>query len=220
MQHSQLRRLGEQVKLFAHKNPATVQKTLNIIQLKNGVATDVTPSFTVDELNPGYYSTEIECPREDAYLLVLFCGSPIVLRVGQPDLEFLFWADEDMTIPYSHFDEFGQTVDTGSLDELTLGWYHKDNLSTQLGFMEVFGSPYIISIPYCDASIKVSIQVVWSTRVQTRKFGTEVIKRSFSSDTIKRLFKSNSYINNFTSLLYTQSFSKKTLIRGFKKQCS
>jgi len=221
MQHSQLRRLGESVKLFAHKNPATVEKTLSVLKLRGGVITNITPVYAVSDLNTGYFSTELTCPSEDCYLLVLFCGSPVVLRVGDPDIEFIFWADEGMEIPYTRYDEFGTLMNSGELDELQDGWYHRGPLDTVLGYIEVFGSPYIISVPYCDGSIRVTIQVVWSTRVHKRKFGVGTKKLIFKSNLRSQLsFKSLSVYKKFNYLLYTSTFKEKTLTQRFTKQCS
>lgn len=220
MQHSQLRQRGESVKLFAHKDPQTVQKTLSVLQLKDGLITDITPSYDVDDITSGYYSTEIVCPKDDVYLLILFCGSPIVLRVGDPDLEFVFWADTGMSIPYKHFDEFGTLLESGVLDELRDGWYFKNIPNPTLGFIEVFGTPYIVSVPYCDESIKVSIQVIWSAKVHKRKFGTKTLSQTFNAQTIIQKFNKKTEVLRFNSETKIVGFSVKTIKRTFKRHCN
>jgi len=219
MQHSQLRRIGETVKLFAHKNPAFVVKELEVLQLKDGSLTDITESYVVNELNPGYFSTEVVCPRDDCYLLIKFCESPIVLRVGDPELNFIFVAKPNLDVPYKRYDEFGTVVSSGNLTELEGGWYYKDDINTSLGFIEVYNRPYIISLPYCDGSLSVAVQVIWNSSVQVKKFGATTIKASFKTSTLTNSFTQKTELNNFKTSLSKQLFKENTVAMKFTKQC-
>lgn len=215
MQHSQLRSINETVKLFAHVNPATVVKTLQVFKYKVGVITDITPSYTVEDLNVGYYSTEITTPFESCYLLILFCGNPIVLRVGDPQLQFFFHYKPLKTIPFNHFNEFGSEIESGILTELLNGFYVHGPISSDLGYIQVLNKPYIISVPYCDKSIQVAIAVVWSKKVIVQKFGTVTVKRIFSNkvsqlsfnlNTIKQSFTNKTFLNKFSTIIRKQNF--------------
>lgn len=220
MQHSQIRSINETVKLFAHKNPTTVQKTLKVLKFQQDIVTDITPAFTVTDLNPGYYSTEIVTPDESCYLLILFCGSPIVLRVGNPPLEFLFYTDPSITVPFTHYDEHGAVIETGNLTELQDGFYFHGPINLDLGYIEVFNRPHILSVPYCDESITVAVAVIWTKRVLKRKFGSKVLKQSFTQRTMKQGFSLNTLKKTFSRKTIVSGFTSKTKRVTFKaKKC-
>jgi len=220
MQHSQLRSKNEVVKLFAHKNPATVQKTLKVLEFDGVVATDVTPAFSVTDLNTGYFSTEIVTPNKNTYLLVMFCGSPIVLRVGEPELQFLFYTDQGIDVPFTHYDEFGTSLEESSLTELVDGFYHHGPISEDLGYIEVFNRPHILSIPYCEKGIGVQVQVIWNAKVVSRKFGVKTQKIKFNQITNKVGFKQSTVQQKFSTSTVKKLFTTKVNAVKFKtKTC-
>ena len=108
MQHSLIRAKNETVKLFSHKKASRASGALIVYQFNyhEGI-TDITPAYTISNLNTNYYSTEIVTPNESCYLLILFNNNPIVLRVGSPKLQFIYWTKRNALIDYKHYNEFG-----------------------------------------------------------------------------------------------------------------
>jgi len=215
MQHSQLRSKNETVKLFAHKNPETVEKTLVVYDFNGTVANDITPTYSVQELNPGYFSTEIVTPNNDTYLLILFCGSPIVLRVGSPKLQFIFYSKKKNLIPYTHFNEFGEMLSYGELDKIIGDFYFYTPVNEDLGYVEVFKKPYILSTPYCDPSISVFVAIVWNKRVMKKKFGSITEKLHFFQLTKKEYFKEKTNKKGFKENTNKENFKLKVIKKRF-----
>ena len=102
MQHSLFRKRQETVKLFSRKKRGDVNKLKVYTFSSTDGLTDVTPTYTINSLNNGYYSTEILTPDEDCYLLIFFNYNPIILRVGLPPLQFFYWSKKDQIYPYEH----------------------------------------------------------------------------------------------------------------------
>jgi len=201
MQHSQLRKPNEPVKLFA-KTPTNGPQNLEVYEFVNGVMVDITPTYSIESLNTGYYSTEIVTPDHSCYLLIMFNGNPIVLRVGEPILQFFFWAPKQKTYSFQHFDEFGSKLDEGVLSGLGLGFYYTTPISDTLGYIEVLGKPYVIHVPYCSGSVGVGIDVDWKRTI---------IRQQFGVDTTKLNFKLNKKINTFNVLKKELKFGLRIL---------
>ena len=169
MQHSQLRKPNEKVKLFA-KVSSQQNLSLTVWEFKNGSLEEITPHYVINDLNTGYYSTEIITPDHSCYLLLLFCGNPIVLRVGNHPLQFFFWAPKQKTYGYKHFNEFGALLDQEELIDIVYGFYYTTPINDTLGYIEVLGKPCIIHVPYCFGSVGVGIDIDWQNH-QTKVCG-------------------------------------------------
>ena len=207
MQHSQIKQKFERVKIFAKKDPNNVNKVLQIFKFKDNLRTDITPTYTVDDLNPGYYSTEFDTPNEDCYILILFCDSPMVIRVGEPTLEFIMWNKPGRVIPYIHYDEFGVNVSEDVMIEIGYGFYYYTPVISELGYVEIYGKPSVINIPYCSPHIGVPIDIEWAKKVIKLQFGVKSIKQKFSIKTLK---------HNINIVQKKQSFNRKTIKKSFQ----
>ena len=190
MQHSQLRKPNEVVKLFA-KTSSQQNKTLLIHEFnEDGTLTNITPqNYSIDDLNTGYYSTEMITPDHSCYLMIMLCGNPIVLRVGEPTLQFFFWAPKQKTYSFLHYDEFGSKIDEGLLKALGLDFYYSTPISDGLGYIEVLGKPYIIHVPYCSGSVGVGIDIDWKRTIKRQYFGLSTTQLNFTLNKESQTFK-------------------------------
>jgi len=220
MQHSQLRKPNESVKLFA-KASSQQQKTLSVYEFNenSGSLTDITPAYTVDDLNTGYFSVEIVTPDHSCYILASFCGNPIVLRVGEPKLQFFFWAPKQKTYSYTHFDEFGTKIDEGILDGLGLGFYYSTPVSDALGYIEVLGKPYIVHVPYCSGSVGVGIDIDWRRTIKRQQFGVSVTKLNFKLNILEKKFSVLTNQLKFNLSVEKQKYELKTKKLTFRVTC-
>jgi len=219
MQHSQLRKPNEKVKLFA-KTPTGGNQSLSVHEYVNGVIVDITPTYSIESLNTGYFSTEIITPDHSSYLLIMFNGNPIVLRVGEPTLQFFFWAPKQKTYAYSHFDEFGAKLDEGLLKALGLGFYYSTPVSDSLGYIEVLNKPYVLHVPYCSGSVGVGIDVDWRRTIKRQLFGLSTTKLNFTLNNKKLLFGINTESLKFSLKVRNQMYSKKVIKQTFNVKCS
>jgi hypothetical protein len=218
MQHSQLRRPNEPVKLFA-KNPSNSNLSLVVYEFSNGGLVDITPNYTVNNLNPAYFSTEIITPDHNCYLLIMFCGNPIVLRVGQPSLEFFYWSKKQKTYGFKHFDEFGTQLAEGLLNPLGQGFYYTTPVSDVLGYIEVGGTPYVIHVPYCSGSVGVGIDIDWRRVIKRQSFGLTTTKLNFKLNTNKLEFVLNSNRISFSMKVKKFKHGLKKIKQNFKVSC-
>ena len=217
MQHSLFRDKGETVKLFSHKDPSKVRKTLQVFVYTERGFEEISQSYLITDLNIGYYSTEIVTPDENCYLLILFCGNPIILRVGSPKLQFMYHStnyDKDFT--YHHFDEFGILKAQGFLNRLGSGFYFYTPIEETLGYIEVNGRSYVLNIPYNIKTAGIGINVDWRRTIIRQTFGVKttqlnfklnnVIKREFAVDTVKHTFEVKTRENKFNLKTIKQKF--------------
>jgi hypothetical protein len=220
MQHSQLRKPNEPVKLFA-KASSQQQKSLLIYEFNdNGTLSDITPiGYQIDDLNTGYFSTEIITPDHSCYLVIQFCGNPIILRVGEPELQFFFWAPKQKTYTYFHYDEFGTKLDEGELKALGLGFYYTTPISDTLGYIEVLGKPYVIHVPYCSGSVGVGIDIDWRRTIKRQQFGLEISKLNFKLNKREYSFTRKTKEFKFNLRIRKQNHSVKTNKLNFKIEC-
>ncbi len=186
MQHSLIRSKNEKVKIFSQKEASLVSKTLRMFSFSETHGfREITPTNTpiIDELNVGYYSTEITTPSEHCYLLMLFCGNPVVMRVGSPEVQFIYWGKLNSNIPYKHFNEFGELKSEGLLQRLNYGFYFYEPVEETLGYIEVENRPYVLNVPYSNSAAGIGIDVDWKK---------VIIRRNFSISTTEHKFKLNS----------------------------
>ena len=219
MQHSQLRKPNESVKLFAKTPVGGIQK-LEVYEFINGTLQDITPAYAIESLNTGYFSTEIVTPDHSSYLLIKFNGNPIVLRVGEPTLQFFFWAPKQKSYSYTHFDEFGSKLDEGLLDGLGLGFYYSTPVSDTLGYIEVLGKPYVLHVPYCSGSVGVGIDIDWKRTIKRQQFGLAVTKLNFKLNKKINEFRVDKKEFKFNlSIVNRKVFSVDTKKLTFKVYC-
>ena len=220
MQHSQIRGKAEILKIFSHKDPLTVQKTLSVFKYDSqGNYADITPQFSVEDLNTGYYKTSIVTPNEDCYLNIIFCGSPMVVRVGDPALQFMFFTDQAIDVPFIHYDEFGTELATGSLTELLNGFYHYTPADVQLGYIEIYGRPNVLNIPYCSKDIGVAIDIEWAKKVIKREFGVTTIIREFSLKRTTQVFDVITKKQEFDRTVQLRTFDRAVIKQEFEIKC-
>lgn len=219
MQHSQLRKISEDVKLFA-KVSSQQSQDLKVFEFNNGNLVDITPNFQIDTLNPGYYSTTITTPNHNCYLVIQFCGNPIILRVGKPDLQFFFWAPKQKTYTFTHFDEYGVKLNEGELNSLGRGFYYTTPISDVLGYIEVLGKPYVIHVPYCSDLVGVGINVDWRKTIIHQRFGIQVKTLNFKLNKIvKREFQNKTLKHFFKKRFFKKKFDLKIIKQNFKVHC-
>lgn len=220
MNHSLLRNKDEVVKLFSHKNPSRVQKTLKVYTFTEVGLTNVTPSFTVQDLSTGYYSTEITTPDYDCYLLILYCGNPIILRVGRPPIQFFYWSTDDNVLEsYKHFNEHGDLVSSGYLKQLNYGFSYYTPVEETLGYIEVRNRPIILDIPYSVDFAGVGINVDWRRTIIRQEFGVKTSKLQFKLNTIKNHFDVKKIKKVFILKEKYNKFNIKTVKQKFKVTC-
>ena len=220
MQHSLIRRPNEKVKLFSHKSPERAFKTLKIFKFTPSTGLSEMPSdYAVSDLNTGYYSTEIMTPNENCYLLIIFNNNPIVLRVGSPTLQFFYWNKRSTIYPYKHFDEFGTLVKEGNLSELVHGFHFYTPEDTSLGYVEVNGNPYIISVPYSTSAAGVGITVDWQSTIIRQQFGISTTNLNFKLNKINNTFDVSTTRNTFSIESTSNKFDLKTIAQTFKVYC-
>ena len=85
----------------------------------------------------------------------MFCNQPTVLRVGIPQTQFLLNTFAGLPINYKHYTEHGVLVDSGQLIELTNGFYYYTPVEEDLGYIEVFGEPFVLSLPFSSGDVEV-----------------------------------------------------------------
>lgn len=223
MQHSLLRNKGEVVKLFSHKDPTKVQKTLLVYSFtpEEGIQEILYPNPNITDLNVGYYSTEITTPDFDCYLLILFCGNPIVLRIGNPPLQFMYWSGKRINIlPYHHFDEFGVLKAQGDLLSLGYGFYYYTPVEETLGYIEVEGRPHILNVPYSVQGCGVGIDIDWQRSIKRQTFGVNVKNQVFKLNNVKSIEFSRGVIEHKFDLDVSKNkFDVKTIKRKFTVFC-
>ena len=217
MQHSQFRRPSETVKFFTKSLNAT--HTLIVYEFVNGSLLDITPEYIVEALNPGYFSSEIQVPGHSCYLLALFDGNPIVIRVGEPDLQFFYWAKRQKSYAYNHFDEFGVKLDSGLLNSLGSGFYYTTPISDVLGYIEVAKKPYIIHVPYCSVNSGVSIDIDWQRTIVRQTFGVNEKGYKFKLNIMKSNFYVRKSKHRFVMKKIQERFGVETQKLQFKVYC-
>jgi hypothetical protein len=218
MQHTQIRRPNEKVKLFA-KVPGASTQRLEVYEFQDGVLTDITPEYVVNALNPAYFSTEIVTPDHSCYLLILFMGNPIVLRVGEPKLQFFFWKLEPKLYSYKHFNEYGQLLSEGVLTPLGKGFYYYTPVSEELGYVEVLGRPYVIHVPYSCGIVNAGLDIDWKKTIKRQRFGVQVIPKSFGVSKKRLEFKTNTKRLKFKMKKESKNFKMKTHQLKFRVFC-
>ena len=207
MQHSLFRDLGETVKLFSHKDPTKVRKSLTIYSFTSRGFEEITQSYPITDLNIGYYSTEINTPDEHCYLMIMFCGNPIVLRVGLPEIQFVYWSHRNRDIPYSHFSETGSVKSQGLLHKLDAGFYFYTPIDDSLGYIEVDGKANIIDIPYSIKTAGIGIDVDWRRTIIRQVFGIDTTKLNFTLNKV--------IIREFSNSVFEHNFSVQTKVSKF-----
>lgn len=153
MEHSNIRRLNETVEIFCHTSQDF--PSLNIWKLLDDysfTAVD-TSSYVVTHIRDDYYTTEITTPDENCYLCIEFGGEPIVLRVGEPTIRFVFFTSEPVEYSYKQFLNTGHIVDTGDLTSHGNGFYSLEPLFKGTSVIEVidgagYKEPFKITTPY------------------------------------------------------------------------
>ncbi|MCK5537976.1 MAG: hypothetical protein KAI79_14210 [Bacteroidales bacterium] len=219
MQHSLLRNKNETVKLFSHKDPSRVLKSLEVYKFNQYGLSDITPQYNITNLNEGYYSTEITTPDEQCYLLILFCGNPIVLRIEKPPVQFFFWSPRNNIERYKHYSEDGILVSEGSLKLLNYGFSYYTPEEETLGYIEVRNKPYVLNIPYGVKYAGIGINVDWRRTIIRQDFGVLSIKRVFELNIIKNSFKKIVRKNEFSLKTRYNSFDIDTIKQKFKVSC-
>ena len=220
MKHSLLRKKSEIVKIFSHKDPDKVQKTLSVFSFGKYGLSDITPNFNVTDLNDGYYSTEIITPNIDTYLLILFCGSPIVLRVGHPDLQFFMWSATGDIETYKHYNENGGLVSEGKLKLLNYGFSYYTPVEETLGYVEVNGRPSILNVPYSVSYAGIGINVDWRRTIIRQEFGVKTSKFEFELNTINNTFEIKTTKKSFNMDTIYNEFDRKTIKQKFVVLCN
>ena len=220
MKHSLLRKKSEIVKLFSHKDPTKVQKTLSVFSFGEFGLSDITPNFNVTDLNDGYYSTEIITPNIDTYLLILFCGSPIILRVGHPPLQFFMWSADGNIEEYTHYDEDGVVVSQGNLNLLNYGFSYYTPVEETLGYVEVRGRPTILNVPYSVSYAGIGINVDWHSTIIRQEFGLKTTILDFELNTINNIFKTKTTQKSFEMETIYNEFDMETIKQKFVVICN
>ncbi len=223
MNHSLLRIPNETVKLFSYKDPEKDLNPLNSLRMYEFIPSiglnEITANFAVSVLSTGYYSTEIVTPNKNCYLLILFNGNPIILRVGTPPIQFFYWSKRNTVYPYSHFNEFGDLVNAGNLKELKYGFYYYTPIETDLGYVEVNGEPVVLEYPYSMSASGVGISIDWRNTIIKQQFGIEIIKLNFKLNKINNKFRIKNIINKFNINTITNKFNINTIRKVFKVSC-
>lgn len=220
MQHSLFRDLGESVKLFSHKDPTKVRRSLRVYSFTSRGFEEIPQSYPITDLNIGYYSTTITTPNEHCYLMILFCGNPIVLRIGSPDVQFVYWSHRNKDISYKHFGETGVVKSTGLLHKLDGGFYYYTPVDEDLGYIEVEGKAHVIEIPYSIQGAGIGIDVDWQRTIIRQTFGISVTKLNFKlNKTITREFTTDRVEHTFSVDTKENKFDNKTIQRKFRVFC-
>lgn len=222
MQHSLIREKNEKVKIFSHKDPNLVRKTIKIFTFSGNGLEDITPPIqpTISDLNIGYYSAEITTPNKHCYLLILFCGNPIVLRVGLPPIQFIYWGKINSSIPYKHFDEFGVLKSEGTLLSLNYGFYYYTPVEETLGYIEVNDTPYILNVPYKCNTAGIGIDVDWQKVIVRQRFGIKTKQKRFKLNSINPVeFSLGTDKYKFTVKKKISKFNLKTIKKHFNVYC-
>ena len=219
MQHSLLRQRVEVVKLFSRKERGTVNN-LKVYEFSPSTGlTDITPIYTITSLNNGYYSTEIQTPDKDCYLLILFNYNPIVLRVGSPTLQFFYWNNKTQTYPYEHYNEFGDLVSQGNLNSLLYGFNYYTPISDLLGYIEVNKKPFVLNIPYNISGTGVGINVDWRKTIIRQQFSRKTNLITFKLNTLNNKFNVKRVHYNFNINTDLKKFNRKIIKQEFKVSC-
>ena len=219
MQNGLLRAPGEDIKVFTY-NYDNEPIEFKIWKFDEGVTEELTIPININDLGNMYYSMELTTPFESCYLLILFCGQSIVLRVGEPKVEFVYYYYESEDIDYIHYNEFGQNVSEGKLIEVTNGFYYYEPVETTLGYIEIFETPDVLNVPYFNGKIEVcaNVFILWDKVVIHRQFGVKEQSQHFKVTSSKLQFKQKSTALKFKSGTETKKFNLNIIKQTFKKQ--
>ena len=220
MNHSQIRSLGENVKIFSRKDPKD-QVDFKVWKFDGVSLETININPSIIDLGEFYYSVEMTMPTENCYLAILFCGQPTVLRVGVPQTQFILNTFPGLPIDYKHYHEDGVLISSGQLTELSNGFYYYTPVEEDLGYIEVFGEPFVLSLPYSNGNVTVyaAVHIVWDKTVIFRKFGVNSSSQTFKVSEKKISFDVTEVLNKFNIKTDKQTFSQKTDSVKFKIDC-
>jgi hypothetical protein len=150
----------------------------------------------------------------------MFCESPMVIRVGEPQLQFIIHNKPNKIIEYIHYDEFGTNVSQDNLIEIGYGFYYYTPVISTLGYIEIYGKPSVINLPYCSSYAGVAIDIEWTKKVIKRFFGTKTLKQKFNQIILKENINTITIKEQFNKKVKKEQFSTKIIKRKFKaKSC-
>ncbi len=219
MKHSLMRLPNEEITLFSHKVRGGTNK-LKVYEFSETYGLkDITPEYTVNRLNAGYFSTKIVTPNKHCYVLIMFNYNPIVLRVGVPKLQFFYWSKRDKIYPYTHYNEFGEIVSEGNLKQLMYGFHYYTPVEETLGYVEVEENPFVISVPYKMSAAGVGINIDWRRTIIRHKFNVKTYSYDFTLNTVNNKFFIKTFKNSFNIKTKSNEFNRKTIKQIFKVSC-
>lgn len=153
MQHSEIRAKSESVPLFVKTDSAN-NDCLIFKLAENSTFTQI--SYTADIINiyANVFKTILDLPNEDCLLCILFKAEPIFIRVGEPTIKLLYYANQTgLTLPYVQYLSNGALADEGELVELGQGFYSYKPTDLSLSIVEIDNHPFIVKVPYIITTV-------------------------------------------------------------------
>lgn len=150
MEALSLKQKNQTVNIFTHTGNFP---DLSVYKLTDTL-TPVVSSWHIEEIKPTYYKTSILTPNENCYLCINFGENPIVIRVGEPQLKFIFYSPSiDEQFSYTQFLGDGFQVDTGTLVSTSANFHYTDLSVKESSIIEInnglgFKEPFKLNLPY------------------------------------------------------------------------
>lgn len=151
MQHSAIRNKNETVTIFA-RTRNTSDECLVSKLFSDGSFHSINYTPNIHNLGDDLYSTDITLPNEDCIVYILFKKQPIVIIVGSPSKSFLYYrVNTGQNIPYNIVSDSGDAISSGTMNELSNGFYFVDVSEHNGSIITVDNKSFPIRFPYSGA---------------------------------------------------------------------
>ena len=145
MEHNSTKDKNEVVDVYTN-SPGNEIKIYSIV---GSTATDITGTHPISEISTGIYKATFTTPTEDCLVCIVFNGTPTVIRVGDPLVKIITYTGvTGQTLSYLRIDSSGNTIESGTMDELGYGIYMKIPSDINYSIISIDGDTYALDLPY------------------------------------------------------------------------
>lgn len=147
MEHNSSKLHGENIDIFSY---ATNIYKFKMYKIGNdGVLYDITPDYEIISIGQDLSKVNVTLPSEDTIVCCVFNEQPIVLRVGKPDVRYIFYTKYPQDyLPYTRVDTIGNLIEAGNLEEYGVGFYGFVPSDLVYSIINVKGVITPLAVPY------------------------------------------------------------------------
>jgi len=160
MKTSSLRQRNENVRMFSNSkksNDLKVFKFNNVYDFDD--VTEASPN--IQSMNNDHKKYDYVAPDEDCQICSIFNGYPIIFQVGSPEVRFIHYEGKTgKTINFKRIDENGDEIESGTLTELSNGFYYHVPSDLGTSIYVIHGKSYILKVPYITGSGSLSGKIL------------------------------------------------------------